>query len=53
MIRIRCQWCTWLIVADSLSPEMAALADSHVRFHAQQTIADLESMLEEAAGTEE
>jgi hypothetical protein len=53
MIRVRCPWCPWVIVTNDAGPLILALSDSHIRFHAQQTIADLESFLTEAAETED
>lgn len=43
---IACPWCPWTLKTPELSRKAVMVANAHIQYHCDQTIADIESYLE-------
>lgn len=50
---VKCSFCKWSLVAKEVTKQAKEVVEGHLRWHTQQGIADLESMLEDEAREEE
>lgn len=49
---ITCTMCPWRLVCQELTKQVSALCDSHITYHGNQMVADIESHLQDQCAEE-